>query len=281
MEVDFQLLVENILNGNKVALRQLVLISSIMVRNWARKEKLELKWIAESGKLVDYRRLVENVINKYITEERSERKDNFCLELFKQFLIEELGNELRIYFSEFMKLLKNNQHQAWKIVFNDLEIRSAAWFYNRKNPYKEENHSLFCESMESVYSKFMKNEFIFNDSRAFKSYFFKTLENKCFESVKNPYLKKAISLDKIDFHDISDPEGERNIEQKENQKMLQKALGKLSHNERFILTEYFFGEKKLKEIASETGQSEENIRIRKHRALKKLFNHFKLMGYGS
>ena len=39
--------------------------------------------------------------------------------------------------------------------------------------------------------------------------------------------------------------------------------------------------KSLKEIAGETNQREENVRIKKFRALKKLTVYFKKAGYGS
>jgi RNA polymerase sigma-70 factor (ECF subfamily) len=282
MEVDFQLLVKKILEDDNASLVQLTLTSSIIIRSWARKEKHELRWLAgQDGKLVDYDQLVVKVLHKYISENQQVKGTYITLEHFKKFIIEEFRKEIRSCFSCFMKLLKAKHHAAWKTVFNDLESRSAAWFYKRKFLYKEDNHSMFCESLESVFTKFINNELVFNDSCSFKSYFFKTLENKYFEFVKDPYRKKSVSLDSIDFPEITDQEGERVIELTERRSLLQKALNNLNHDERLILTEYFYGEKKLKEIASESGQTEENIRIKKYRALKKLFNNFKLMGYES
>lgn len=282
MEVDLQLLVRNIRDGDDTALEQFIVTSSIIARSWARKERQELKWIAgPDGEILDHTDLVKEVIFKFI-DEKNEFSGNFMsMDDFKRFFADEFRKKLNFSFSEFMKSLKNKQSKPWKIVFNDLESRSAAWFYLRAGSYKKEYHSIFCESIETVYAKLIGSELFFSDSGAFKSYFFKTLENKFHEFVKNPYLAKAVSIDLINFSHISYPEGERSLELTEQQIILEKALNQLSDGERHILTEYFYADKQLKDIASETGQTEENIRIKKYRALKKLFGLFKTIGYGS
>lgn len=282
MEVDFQLLFKQVLEGDDTALSQLTLTSSMIVRNWARKEKQELSWIAgQDGCVIDYLHLVEKVVHSYVSENRNTTGSVLTMEHFKRFLTEEFGKEIRSCFSDFIKILKANRHEAWKIVFDDLESRSASWFYKRNWLYREENHLLFCESLESVYMKFMNNEFVFNDSCAFKSYFFKTLEIRYFEFVKDPYLKKSVSLDSINLREFSDKEEVSRNELTAGRRIIRAALNKLRPDERLILIAYFYGEKKLKEIASETGQSEENVRIKKFRALKKLFKDFIQKGYES
>lgn len=270
---------ERIIKGNNQSLRHLIITSSIIVRNWARKEKHELGWIAKDGKAFDYNDLVTGVVEKYIEESQTGKSFASGMDYFKTFLISEFENALHLYFSAFMGLLKENRHTAWKTVINDLEKRSCSWFFKRDKYLKEECHELFCESVELVYIKFMEGEYAFNSSVAFKSFFFKTLEYKYFESIKNPYRKKAVSLDSIDFPVLLEEDSD--IDRYERRKMLKTGMDNLTNEERYVLTEFFFGEKKLKEIAFETGQSEENIRIRKFRALKKLQDHFKFFGYES
>lgn len=257
----------------------LIITSSIIVRNWARKEKHELGWIAKDGRTLDYNDLVTGVVEKYIEELQTGKSFASGMDYFKTFLIREFENALHLYFSAFMVLLKENRQTAWKTVINDLEKRSASWFFKRDKYLKEECHELFCESVELVYLKFMKEEYIFKSSVAFKSFFFRTLENKYLESLKNPYRKKAVSLDSLDFPVLFEEESD--IDRFERQKMLKTGMDHLTDEERYVLNEFFFGEKKLREIAIETGQSEENIRIRKFRALKKLQDHFKFFGYES
>ncbi|GEM_PF-6408354 len=282
MEVDFQLLIRNIRDGDKAALEQFLVTSSIIARSLARKERQELKWIAgPDGEILDHTDLIKKVIFKFIDEKTEFSGNYMSMDDFKRFFEDEFRKKLCFSFSEFMKLLKNKQSKAWKIVFNDLESRSASWFYIRAGSYKKEYHSIFCESIETIYVKLMGSELFFSDSGAFKSYFFKTLENKFHEFVKNPYLAKAVSIDSINFPYTAYHEGEIALELTEQKLIIERALNQLRDGERYILTEYFYADKQLKDIASETGLTEENIRIKKYRALKKLFNLFKTIGYGS
>jgi RNA polymerase sigma factor (sigma-70 family) len=279
MEGGFQLQLEQIIKGNSQSFRQLIDSSSFIVRNWARKEKQELGWIAKNGYILDYNDLVAGVLKEYISELTTEKTIAYGMDHFRAYLIGEFEKTLLVYFSEFMELLKENRKNSWKIVINDLEKRSVAWFFKRDRSLREEYYTLFCESVELVYLKFTKGECVFNSSVAFKSFFFKTLEYKYLESLKNPYRKKAVSLDTMDFPVYLDEEID--IDRVERQKMLKTGMDHLTCEERYVLTEFFFAEKKLREIAIETGQSEENVRIRKFRALKKLQDHFKLFRYES
>jgi hypothetical protein len=171
MEGSFQLQLEQIIRGKNQSFRKLITISSIIVRNWARKEKRELGWIAKDGIILDYSDLVTDVVKKYIAELLIDKTFTSSMDHFKTYLISEFEDVLHINFSEFLRLLKENRHIAWKIVTNDLEKRSAAWFFKRNRSLKEECHALFCESIELVYIKFMKGECVFNSSVAFKSFF--------------------------------------------------------------------------------------------------------------
>ncbi len=281
MEVDFHLLVKRIKLYDKSALQKLKDVSGIIIRQWAEKDKQELRWMASSGKSVDYMHLIKDVIIQYVEMQHDSAEDIIKFEQFKNYLIRKFEENMRSFFSEFIYLLKYNDQKAWKIVFYDLEKRAAGWFYMRNMMLNKDSYPVFCDSVEVLYSNFMKKELTFPDSFSFKSYFFKTLENKYYESLKDPYLKKSVPLDSRSFHLFTGNEGELRVEHYERQKVLINAFGKLNHEEQAVLRGYFFEEKKLRDIAEETGQTEENIRIKKHRALKKLFNHFKLIRYES
>jgi RNA polymerase sigma factor (sigma-70 family) len=278
---DFCLLVERILNGDEIAYKELAFIGNTIIKTWARNEKQELKWIASNGKSVEFSFLLNSIIEKYLRNSQSNSYEHCSFEQFRSNLIEEFIKDISVRFTEFMNLLKNNDTLSWQVLFNDLEKLSAAWFYKRNHSMKEEFHSIFCESLEVLYLKFIAKEYTFQDSYTFKSFFFKILENKFFESLKNSYRKKSLSLENLGPISISNQEPDKIAEKNEIQNILTKAILRLNKDENYILTEYFYGGKKLKEIADETGQTEESVRIRKFRALKKLFNYFKQSGYGS
>jgi RNA polymerase sigma factor (sigma-70 family) len=278
---DFYLLVERTFKGDKIAFKELAYVGRAIIKTWARHEKQELKWIASNGRSAELSIISDSIIKNYLSNCQFINYEHRSFEGFRSYFIEEFRKEISVGFTEFMNLLKNNDTMAWQIVFNDLEKLSAAWFYKRNHSLKEELHSIFCESVEVVYLKLMGKEYSFSDSCAFKSFFFKILENKLFESLKNSYRNKSLALDNLDSLSLINQEPDQIVEEKEVRIILTKALLRLNQDENHILTEYFYGGKKLKEIADETGQTEENVRVRKFRALKKLFNYFKQTGYGS
>lgn len=276
---DFHHLVTRILNDDKIAFERMVFVSTTIIKTWAKHEKQELRWIAYSGKSIDCNHLVISVMEKYLEKQHNINNDCDSFEKFREYFIKEFKEKLIICFSEFMNLLNSNNEQAWKIVFSDLEYKASAWFYKRSPSVNEEYHSIFCESVELIYSKLIKKELDFSDSCTFKSYFFKTLENKFLESVNNTYKKRNVSFESLNISAVIKPEVDYKIEEHENKLVLSNALLILKQDERQILTEYFYGQKKLRDIAIQTGQTEENVRIKKYRALKKLFHHFRSIGY--
>jgi RNA polymerase sigma-70 factor (ECF subfamily) len=276
---DFHHLVTRFLNDDRIAFKEILFVSTTIIKTWAKHEKQELRWIAYSGKSIEFDHLVVSVMEKYSKEQFNINQDCNSFELFKDYIIKEFKEKLLICFSEFMNLLNSNNEQAWQIVFSDLENKASAWFYKRSPSVNGECHSIFCESVEVVYSKLMKRELNFSDSSSFKSYFFKTLENKFFESIKKTYRRRTFSFESLNISAVIQPEVDYIIEEHENKRVLNNALLKLDYDERKILTDYYFGKKKLREIACQTSQTEENVRIKKYRALKKLSDHFKSIGY--
>ena len=220
-------------------------------------------------------------MEKFIAVNSGVTMKAYSFPCFKEYLIREFSQQLQHCFLCFLNLLNDRNEQAWKVVFNDLERLSAAWFFNRHIPLNPDIHAVFSEAFEIMYIKFSENKLVFKDSRDFKSYFFKILENKRFEACKQNAKSQRFSPDLSESLQISNPECEQIFEAKERQQLIQVALSKLKDAERAVLTAYFYSGKKLKDIASESGQTEENIRIQKHRALKKLGKHLKSKRDGS
>ena len=200
---------------------------------------------------------------------------------FREYAIKQFGEQVQAGFIQFLQLLRQNDQKAWKIVYEDLQERSAAWFYKRNHSLGGEEHSVFTLSVEIIYSKFLDNAVFAGDSVAFKSYFFRILENKVHEALKDPFSKHSVPIEEVHVKPFFHPDTESSIEEDGMDKILASALGRLNPDESHILNEYYFGEKNLKTIAQEANQTEENIRIKKFRALKKLNKYLQKAGYGS
>jgi len=281
MGFNFSDLVARILTGDEIALQNLVFASDTVIKTWARRERQELAWIAYEGKWINYKSLLASSIDTYIGAINIHDQDAISFGQFKEDLIRRFERLIKRCFAEFLNILKKNDEPSWKLVFNDLEKRTAAWFYRKSPSMKDDYHTIFCESFELIYVKFMDDELSFTDSSGFKSYFFKTVENKLFESLKESNKKRMLPFEELEHHALISHEFEKAIEDNELKMITENALHGLNEEERHILTQYFFGGKKLKEIAILTGKTEENVRIKKFRAMKKLYVHFKRIGYGS
>lgn len=279
-DCDFGHLIASASDGNVNALSRLNFVLTVMLKTWAKRERQELRWMASCGKCVQHFFIVKTIIEKYL-ENFTQNKDNPSFVKFRDYALKEFSDHIRIGFMEFVELLRQKNQQAWKIIYEDLQNRSAAWFYKKNHSLNGEDHSVFTLSVEIFYSKFIDNGIFFSDSVEFKSYFFRILENKVLEALKDPYPKHSVPIDDAGIKVFVHPDTESSFSDDERGKILTTALNRLNHDENHILSEYYFGEKSLKEIAQETNQTEENVRIKKFRALKKLNVYFKKTGYGS
>ena len=122
-----------------------------------------------------------------------------------------------------------------------------------------------------------KKQLYFENSRFLKSYLFKIIHLKLYESQR----EKKIELSIDDYENTIDDADNystylTNIDKKE---IKQQLFNHLNETEKKILTEVYFNGEKLKEIAQKLNISEANCRVIKHRALTKLEGTAKQMGY--
>lgn len=279
-ESDFSHLITSVSNGDYEALERLRFVVSAMLKTWVKRERQEIRWIASGGKCLDQFLIVKDIIDRYLEAYSNNRTGNSFAE-FREFTVKEFKEQINARFREFMKLLGEKNQIAWKIVYDDLQNRAAAWFYKRNHSLNEEKHSIFNIAIQVCYSKFIDNEFKVDAPVAFKSYFFRILENKVHESLKDNYYLRSVPFGEADPVLFANPDISESMEEDETKMLVSRALEKLNKDEYHILTDYFYGEKSLKEIALETKQTEENVRIKKFRALKKLNLYFKKTGYGT
>lgn len=87
--------------------------------------------------------------------------------------------------------------------------------------------------------------------------------------IKNRYVPtEDVAVLKKNQPDMYD--GEADSEKEQRMRALESALDKLPHDEKFILQLYYYQETKVKELATATGLSEANVKVKLYRARKKL-----------
>lgn len=278
MENDFQLLLTKTLNKDNDAWQRLLFVSGTFIKTWARRNQIELSWMAADNQLTIINIELQKLIEKYLNDIDPGEIPTMQFADFKAWLVQEFIAVNKRCFFAFTEQLKKNDEAAWKQVSRLLEIKSASWFYKRWKEIHEDHHDIFCSSIEILYTRIVKGKMSFEDSRSFKSYFFKILENKTLEELKNTYKKRVVTQSENQLLVFMN-EDVTPLYEEEKRQLVKTALQKLNMDEQDILTCYFFEEKKLKDIALEIGLSEENVRIKKYRALQKLSTYFKVMGY--
>jgi len=120
--------------------------------------------------------------------------------------------------------------------------------------------------MQDFYLKLFRSLENYDGSGNFYAFFYKLAHSTYLDWQRK--LKPESNRSEPDFHQI--PARDDPIQKIEKQFDLDKAMQSLEEIDREILMLYFVDGLKNKEIAQILGLTEENVKVRKHRALKKL-----------
>jgi RNA polymerase sigma-70 factor (ECF subfamily) len=105
----------------------------------------------------------------------------------------------------------------------------------------------------------------------FEHWFMRLAHNFCCNWVRSRQRYERNKMD-ADFvlETVSDDSQERRLSREEARRMLNFALGGLPPLDRLIITLLELDEKSVREVAAETGLSEANVKVKAHRARKKM-----------
>jgi RNA polymerase sigma factor (sigma-70 family) len=173
-------------------------------------------------------------------------------------------------FQQFMEKLKAGDGEAWEILCFVLKRLITYWLMSKGRLYREAQ-SIYHEAFTTFYEIFPTCEF--EDFHKLKS---------CILSITDKKLKEYFRQQQKEqrFINIEDSYRENNstsaflrseeIEHVERKLYIKSIILTLKEQEKDILYSYYYYGEKLKEIAKRLGTTEENCRIIKFRALKKL-----------
>ncbi len=238
----------------------------IIIRNWCRKNKLEIQWIA-------FKKMVSNDTEFYSeihfkTMEIIRKNTTGTYSEYKKLVIQTAEEMLKKGFEDFNNLLIEKNNLAWKQVEEQLKIYAFKWHSNRNMVKDLDCHDLHWSAIHILFEKLCFKRLRFKNSFELKSYYFRILENKMKEQLREKKKENRISREIPElFYEIGDSKEDDLI------CFVKKEINKLAENEKYIIQEYFIYEKKLMEIAEELNISAENCRVIKHRALKKLMEN--------
>lgn len=251
------------LNDGKATSKAIDFIA-IILRNWCRKNKLEVKWMAYDNKFTSETEFCEMILSE--TREIIQKNDVDSYNNYKSIIIESAEEILNKGFKNFNHLLLKKNNLAWKYVTEQLMIYALKWYKTRNYSMDIDIIDLHWAAMNTLFEKQYLKKLKFNNSFELKSYYFRILENKMKEQFRKIKRENLLSREIPDL-----PGDVSNSEEDDLMLYIKREIEKLSENEQFIVQEYFVYEKKLTEIAEKLNISAENCRVIKHRIMKRLF----------
>ncbi len=277
MQADFLLFTEHLKKNERHARESLAFVIQQIIKQWTAKTKNEISWLAKDNQIMRIEEISDNLMKNVI----SKIKDGFFSDYksLRHFITAQLETVLNEGFRDFFRMLCKGNDQAWVNLSLTLKIRSLPWFYNRKIKDNALISDTYNDSMTVLYEKLSAGELKFTDAIALKSYYFRILEYKIMEYKRSqPY---HVEFSEMTDHACLAYDPYPPVIAEETSKIIEQAIDKLDDTDKDIITSYYFYGERLNAIAVRTGLSEENIRVRKHRALGFLFKILKEEGYGT
>jgi RNA polymerase sigma-70 factor (ECF subfamily) len=128
------------------------------------------------------------------------------------------------------------------------------------------------EISQDSFIKAYKNLSKFKGDSKFSTWLYRIAYHTCLDNIKkNKYHNNTFEINEITFNQIKATETIlEGIERKERAKIMEICLDKLPDEERIIIWMFYYDELSLKEIMEVTSLSEANLKVKLHRARKKL-----------
>nr|WP_299104979.1 sigma-70 family RNA polymerase sigma factor [uncultured Tenacibaculum sp.] len=130
------------------------------------------------------------------------------------------------------------------------------------------------EVSQDTFIKAYKNLSKFKGESKFSTWIYKIAYRTCLDSLKKRKNKyNTDTIDEVTINKIQTTEGVLDtLERKERALIIEKCMKDLPEDERSILWMFYFEELSLKEIIEVTDFSEANVKVKLHRARKRLLS---------
>ncbi|UAM98603.1 sigma-70 family RNA polymerase sigma factor [Polaribacter litorisediminis] len=128
------------------------------------------------------------------------------------------------------------------------------------------------EITQDTFIKAYKNLSKFKGDSKFSTWLYRITYHSCLDAIKkNKNHNKTFEINEVTFNQIKAVDHILEcIERKERAKIMDECLLKLPKEERAIIWMFYYDELSLKEIMKVTAFSETNLKVKLHRARKKL-----------
>ena len=179
-------------------------------------------------------------------------------------------------------IINDDQHYIDKVLKGDTNS-----FANLVDKYKDLVYSLVIkmtknreeaeEISQDTFIKAFQNLEKFKGESKFSTWLYKIAYRTCLDTLKkNKNHRSNYDINEITLNHIKSTDSILNeLERKDRAIVMKECLDKLPSEERSILWMFYFDELSLKEIIEVTNLSEANLKVKLHRARKRLLSILK------
>ena len=164
------------------------------------------------------------------------------------------------------KVINGNSNAFANLVDNYKNMVFSLAFKMTKNREEAE------EVSQDTFIKAYKNLKNFKGDSKFSTWLYRIAYHACLDNLKkNKKHNTSFEINEVTFNQIKSVEDTlQTIERKERAQILDDCLLQLQDDERSLIWMFYYEELSLKEIIEVTSMSEANIKVKLHRARKKL-----------
>jgi RNA polymerase sigma factor (sigma-70 family) len=238
-----------------------------IVEHWCKERLIEMLWVSDGEIIPDNKTQFFDEIFGLFKEKYSNSLPQFLtFKEFKECILSFSNSYISNGFIHFKLLLPQNHRKAWWRLDKDLKTKMVFWLLSEKRSNSLEAEQVYYNSLDAFSQALKQKKLDFQASNNLKSYIFRIAELKMYEigrenrkhaKITGIEMPKDLSL----IDEIYDVEIDIKIEN---------LMTMLEEQEREILFSNYFHGDNLKVIAQRLKISEENCRVIKFRALKKM-----------
>jgi RNA polymerase sigma factor (sigma-70 family) len=267
MSGDFKDFISLLDSGNQGAWDIMRFEMEQIIEHRCKEELIEMLWVYDGSEIPKNKTQFFDGLMKLIHAKFKDSKPQFNnFRELKDFILDLSTTYIQDGFANFMLLLPKNHTRAWWRLDKDLKTKMVYWLVSAKSSNLLKAEQVYFDSLFAFTQAGKQKKLYFPTSRNLKSYIFRIAELKMLEADRenkrqsessNFELHKDLSL----IEELYDEELDLKIES---------LMRQLEAQEREILFSNYFHNENLKTIALRLGLTEENCRVIKFRALKKM-----------
>jgi RNA polymerase sigma factor (sigma-70 family) len=267
MSRDFKDFISLLDSGNQEAWDIIRFEMEQIIEHRCKEGLIEMLWVSYGIYIPKNKTQFFDEIFRLVREKLSDSLPQFKnFKELKEYILALSSSYIHDGFRNFMLLLPQNHDRAWWRLDKDLKTKMVYWLISAKRSNLPEAEQVYYDALIVFTQAVRQKKLDFPTSKNLKSYIFRIAELKIMEMDRENQKQEKIS----NFEEHKDLSLLDELYDEELDLKIENLMQQLDIQEREILFSNYFQNENLKAIARRLGITEENCRVIKFRALKKM-----------